>query len=518
MKRDTLAVSLLFLWSLLLHLPVKWHILYHWDSINFALSLSKFDVAAGQPHVPGYIVYVYFARLVNGIFHNPQTSLVVISAVSSALAVAAIYFLGVIIFDRQTGFWAALFLLSSPLFLFYGEIALPHTLDAFIVLLCVTMLTQVLHGKPRWAIPAAICLGIAGGLRPQTELFLAPLALYCGWQLGWRRGLTALAVLVAIDFAWCIPLIQLSGGLSRYLEVMGAFTAAFNTTTAILTGGTWGLMRNLRKLVMYTLYGWGLVSLLAISAWAWLLVDNWQQHRSSSKKLFLLTWFKKPYFWFFFLWAAPTLGYYLFIHMGQQGLVFVFLPAIFLLSAAAIVKLNWHQQSWGRVIVAAVIMVNASLFLFAPAKPLGDDRLKLLTFDTLQQHDTHYQVIFSTIRREFSPNSTLLLSSQWRFPQYYLPEYSFIPYSVGSRWEVNAGNPTQAESTSISPRDLGLKTDAQGMFTIVLVDDEILPFNQSVDQTNWLNLQDGSRLGYIEMTPQQALLLTPQNFSIKPAQ
>jgi len=518
MKKDGLIATLLFALGLYLHIPVKWQILYHWDSINFALSLSKFDVAAGQPHMPGYILYVYLARLVNGIFHNPQTTLVVISAVSSALAIAAIYLLGIMLYSRLTGFLAALFLISSPLFLFYGEIALPHTLDAFVVILCVGMLFQVSRGKHNWAIPAAICLGIAGGLRPQTELFLAPLALYAGWKLGWRRGLMALGVLAIVDLAWFIPLMQLSGGISRYFEVMNAFTTAFNTSTSIFTGGISGLMRNLRKLGMYTLYGWGLVSGLAVCAWIWLMVNGWRRYRSQSTRLAWKAWLKQPLFWIFFLWIVPTLLYYVFIHMGQQGLVFVFLPALMLLSAAAIEKLNWYQHNLGRGIIAAALLVNAGIFIAAPSKPLDDDRLKLLTFETLQQHDAHYLALFSGIKQEFSPESTLLLSSQWRFPQYYLPDYRYIPYSVGARWEVNAGNPTLTEESVVSLSNLGLKTDAQGMVTLVLVDEEILPFNQSAGQTRWLDLQDGSRLGYIRVPLQQTLLLTPQYFSLAPAQ
>jgi len=328
----------------------------------------------------------------------------------------------------------------------------------------------------------------------------------------------ALGVLAIVDLAWFIPLMQLSGGISRYFEVMNAFTTAFNTSTSIFTGGISGLMRNLRKLGMYTLYGWGLVSGLAVCAWIWLMVNGWRRYRSQSTRLAWKAWLKQPLFWIFFLWIVPTLLYYVFIHMGQQGLVFVFLPALMLLSAAAIEKLNWYQHNLGRGIIAAALLVNAGIFIAAPSKPLDDDRLKLLTFETLQQHDAHYLALFSGIKQEFSPESTLLLSSQWRFPQYYLPDYRYIPYSVGARWEVNAGNPTLTEESVVLLSNLGLKTDAQGMVTLVLVDEEILPFNQSAGQTRWLDLQDGSRLGYIRVPLQQTLLLTPQYFSLAPAQ
>ncbi|HXW01616.1 MAG TPA: hypothetical protein VEC93_24610, partial [Anaerolineae bacterium] len=56
LKQDLLISVGLFALGVLSRLPFTGDILYHWDSINFALSLQHFDVAAGQPHVPGYIL------------------------------------------------------------------------------------------------------------------------------------------------------------------------------------------------------------------------------------------------------------------------------------------------------------------------------------------------------------------------------------------------------------------------------------------------------------------------------
>ena len=55
---DVIAVVSLFGLTLITRLPFSGAILYHWDSINFALALEHFDVALGQPHIPGYLLYV----------------------------------------------------------------------------------------------------------------------------------------------------------------------------------------------------------------------------------------------------------------------------------------------------------------------------------------------------------------------------------------------------------------------------------------------------------------------------
>jgi len=134
-RTDLLYGLGLFLLTVLSRIPFRSRILYHWDSVNLAFAMQKLDVAAEQPQPPGYILYVWLARLVDALLHDPQTSMVLLSILASGLAVVALYRLGRALFDERTGLAAALFLASSPLFWFYGEIALPHTVDALFVIL-----------------------------------------------------------------------------------------------------------------------------------------------------------------------------------------------------------------------------------------------------------------------------------------------------------------------------------------------------------------------------------------------
>jgi hypothetical protein len=229
-------------------------------------------------------------------------------------------------FDRAVGLTSALFLASSPLFWFYGEVALPHALDAFAVISSVLLLYGAASGEPRLLVPAAFWLGIAGGLRPQTQAFLAPLALYAAACAGWRPALAAAATLIVVDLLWFVPLVQLSGGLDRYLGILAHFRTEFRDTTSVFGAGLFGLERNGVKLGMYTAYGWSLALLPAALG----LAAAWR--RLGARRVAALAADRRA--WVMALWVAPSAAFYLLIHMGQQGLVFVFLPALCLLSSA----------------------------------------------------------------------------------------------------------------------------------------------------------------------------------------
>jgi len=88
-----IALSLAAL-SLVTRLPYTTHILYHWDSVNFAFAMGRFDLAQNQPQPPGYVLYVWLTRAVNIIFNDANKSMVAISVVASLFSIIAIYFLG----------------------------------------------------------------------------------------------------------------------------------------------------------------------------------------------------------------------------------------------------------------------------------------------------------------------------------------------------------------------------------------------------------------------------------------
>lgn len=483
---------------MLTRVPLRGTILYHWDSINFARALDRFDIAISQPHIPGYLLYVFLGRAVRWFVGDAQTALVAIAIVGSGLAAGMLYLLAADMFDRTVGAIAALGFASSPLFWFYGEIALPHALDAFLVITAVWLAWRILQGEQRLIVALAAWLALTGAIRPQSETFLAPLTLYALARAGRNRYLVpALMVWLIGNLAWLVPLLWLSGGPAAYAQTSREFYARFSDTTSIWTGGLWGLRRNALKLGMYTAYGW---SLGALALPLWLRRSGRAQWSLRDARVHLLL-----------LWMLPALGVYLFVHMGQQGLVLVFLPALWLVSAALLCTLPAGATA---TVAALIIAGNAALFLFAPTFPLGGDRPKLLTVDTLRRHDDTVRTRIEAIRAHLPPAHTILLAASWRFAQYYLPEYPLVNYGIGSRWEVDEGRPTASTERWIDPVRAGARADERQNVTIVLFDDDLTPFNRSADRLEWIPLADGERLAVLRTRAGEGLRLLPDSFQV----
>src|SRR5438094_10305833 len=75
-RRDWLGAAALVAASVALHGPFRSQLAYHWDSAQFALAISNYNLALSQPHAPGYFLYVMLGRLVNLFVGDPQASLV----------------------------------------------------------------------------------------------------------------------------------------------------------------------------------------------------------------------------------------------------------------------------------------------------------------------------------------------------------------------------------------------------------------------------------------------------------
>ena len=498
-RRDLWTALTLLVLTILSRIPFGTRILYHWDSVNFAYALREFDVAKEQPHPPGYIMYVWLTRLVDLLFDDAQTTMVSISIVASALAVVALFYLGRAMFDRQTGLIAALLLATSPLFWFYGEIALPHSLDILLVIVGVWWLYETMRGQTRYLYPATILLAIAGGVRQQTIIFLAPLILFALRRIGWKQFLTAGALGAAICLLWFIPLMAQNGGISAYMETVSAFSDRFNTTTSVFMGaGWWGIQRNLRKMITYTLFGWS-VALLPFAAHV--ALKAWRKEWSFNREKTL----------FFALWLAPTVIFYSLIHMGQQGLVFVYLPALLLWGAHGLTKLfQKSPRPTINVAIVALLAVNVVIFGLGPEHPQGGGRVRLLTRETLINSDHYFDDRFTAIQENFAPQSTAILAANWHHVEYYLPEYKLLPLDVIAKWEWGEGQSTNREEISnLNAKDLGLTPDAHDQFTIVIFDEQLAPFNQTPEQTQSLTLKHGGQLELFTLFTHQTLYYGP---------
>ncbi len=404
--------------ALLLRLPFVSHYLYHWDSVNFALSLEKFDVRLDQPHPPGYILYSYLGRLVNFFVGNANTSLVIVSLIAGILGVVAIYWLGLRMFNRAIAIVAAVFVLTSPLHWFYAEVALSYELEFFFVILVAGLAYLLIQGDHALWPWLALALGVAGGVRQNTLVFLFPLFLLALYFLNWRKRIWSLVLLGGVVLAWLVPMVMLSGGLQGYLSVLrkgGSFVADNSSIFSPLQ-----VLLNSARLTAFIAYALILGNLLFIYG-LWLLVKHWREVVRDRRS------------WVLAVWTLPSMFFYGVLFVRQPGYIFTFLPALMLVAAFLAVRLGnsiaerLRSPASASLVPSAIVVINVLFFLFAPAKLFGRDNIVFLTPSrhTIVARDTSLADRIQTVREQFNPQDTVVLGGSWdfRIPDYYLRDY-----------------------------------------------------------------------------------------------
>jgi hypothetical protein len=240
-RRSLAALAALFLFAHLGTLPAT---LDDIDAVNFALGVRDFDVAAHQPHPPGYPLFIALGKVSTAVLQAagvraPETRGL---AVWSAAAGAGLLLLLFALWRRIDGSpWraalAALLAGACPLVWFTSLRPLSDMPGLCLAVAAMMLIAGAL--PPQWTgLPAgrrnpsrtllggAFLAGLAVGFRSQTGVLTGPLlavvllAPASGVSLRVRIGsLAAAAAGVAL---WAVPLLTASGGLSGYLVALGS--------------------------------------------------------------------------------------------------------------------------------------------------------------------------------------------------------------------------------------------------------------------------------------------------------
>jgi hypothetical protein len=470
--------------------PFRAQILHHWDSVNFALAMDHFDVRLHQPHPPGtFVIYIMLGRLFNALLHDPNASLAWLSVVLSGLGTAALFVLGEEWFGRKVGLTTALLAIASPLVWFHSEVALSYMLEFFWVLLVVYFCYKM-QTRSWWALLAsALLIGMAGGVRPNTPVFLFPL-----WVGGiiihrypFKKILLALLVMGLGVLVWAVPMVAMSGGLMEYVEVMRWWQNQHTEESASLSG----VVVNVIRFGMYVIYalGLGLIPLVvatdrSLSDIVYSLKRDWRTQTLA-------------------MWILPATGYFTIIHLRQPGHTFTIQPAFLLLTGLAIVSLtckgeSFRQNVWIGV-TAIVVVVNALFFLTGPTY-LSDNRRMLFTtptWNSIHDYDTYVTNRLDTIRETFPPQETAVVASgrNFRLPDFYLSDFQMPSLS----YLINTSSVTLAEP----------------IHTLVIFDDSALselPTNVAMQS---VLLPDGELLRYITWDENQVVELGHGSLEIR---
>jgi hypothetical protein len=400
--------------TLLLRLPFGAHLLNSFDAINYALALHHFDMRLSQPQAPGYPLYILLGRLFAALFGDDRLGLNFLSMIGSALAVSAMFAVGQALWGTPGGVAAGLLTGLSTVFWYLGEVAAPYTLDLAASALVGWLAYRLWDGGTRRDLfLLAAAWGVAGALRLQTLVFLAPLVLLAVGT-AWRAGRVtvgalgrALALAAALTGVFFLAGVALSGGVAGFWR---AFLGLFSYGSARLSGGA-KFAANTRLIAAYLLHYVGEASL------PWLLVGA----------VGLLAARRRALGAFLLLWLLPTLLFFLLVTPGNIGTFAVALPPL-LLTAAGGWSWVWAARArWARPAaglgLAVIVIWGLAAFLWLPERAFGGTYRKLENLAALRRIDRQLAEKL-TLTASLPPAGTWVITPNFRAIQYYLPQYA----------------------------------------------------------------------------------------------
>jgi Protein O-mannosyl-transferase TMEM260-like len=210
------------------------HYLFGWDGIQFALSMEKFDVRIHQPHPPGYLLYCFCLRILNLLFHDPNSTMIALNILSTA---GAMIFIARLVLELLPNAhhknWlaagAVLLYMTNPVCWLYSSVAEIYAVEGFFAAALIYFMVLSFR-KPRILILVSVLMAIAGGFRPSTEAFLFPAYALCFLKKDFRTRLFSLGLLLAVNVIWLGILVSLSGGIHTYFGLIS--TQAHSPVTA----------------------------------------------------------------------------------------------------------------------------------------------------------------------------------------------------------------------------------------------------------------------------------------------
>jgi hypothetical protein len=410
---NTVLPASIFILTILTRLSFTSKLLYHWDSVQFALALNKYDVTVHQPHPPGYFLYVMLGRLLNFFIGNANTVFVSISVVFSGLTVVTVYYLGKEIYDKKIAILAALIALTSPNLWFHGEVALTYVVEAFFSTLIALLCWRILEDKHKYIWLSVIALGVAGGIRQNTIVFLFPLWLYSVKGIPLRKRVLSIGLLGIVCLLWFVPMVWMTGGWHAYHEAFRELWL-FNTGNVSVFEKGWPTFKifssSLFKFIIYSI-GVGVV-ILCFAAYS--LMSHGRLRSLDRNKVF-----------FFFLWILPSVFFYLtiFIHPANPGYVLIFAPALFILTSVSIEFISddlkrFLKKDISKVAVLIIMIIGIYLFFFSRYP---------VSYREIRDHDRNLLITLNGIKT-FNPENTAIFAEPYvfygfRHIMYYLPEY-----------------------------------------------------------------------------------------------
>jgi len=407
------------------------------DNVNLAFSLEKFDPRIHQPQPPGYPFFVFFARMVNVVFHDAERTFIAVSLLVGAASLCAAYALAGRMFSRWAGVAAAFLLLVNPVF-WHATVDGPLRPNlALFSLLTAYCCWRCWNGEKRFAYWGAVALGVGGGFRPDLLAFLFPLWLVSAWAgtKSWRSVMRAFIVLAAIGLVWMGALVIAMGGVESFKNVMLGYTVEQSGQGSVVFGSSSAAWRRqISRLVIW--------NGLAIIGWIWAvpLIFGRADHPAASQHS---SFSRKGNF--LFVWVVPGLIVQAFVHVDAPGHTLFSVAALCVLGGGVLSLVRGREPA-----LIAAILVNAIVFLGLFALPAvavnapnqAPSIKNAILFGSNESSLAYVRALDGITRmtlkeiEEFTPKdrSSIIISTDsyvdnwfmnWRIGRYYLPQQDF---------------------------------------------------------------------------------------------
>jgi hypothetical protein len=253
---------------------------------------------------------------------------------------------------------------------------------------------------------------------------LVPLVVYAFWRFERARlAKLAAATVVAIGLGamWFVPMVQMSGGLRTYWDIV-RLHASFNASATFLGHGSDALLGNLVNVAAACGNGLGLAAMALVAGLlyrAFWMADEEKKAWDSQHARALET---------MAVWIIPMMILGTVIGFTKQpGYVLSYLPGWFVLAGITMTEI---EGGWQRTVLISVVC-GANIVIFAawPAQWNGVFFGMGRSARQIAEHDARLSQIVDAIRWAYSPKEVVICHAKefylygLRHFQLYLPEY-----------------------------------------------------------------------------------------------
>ena len=345
-RSDAFAIVGLALWVLASRAPYLDSFDYMGKDGPLYVNALKLDSTFDVP-MPGNLGYVLLGKVANLFWAEPVTAFLMVNVGLTVVGAAFAYLFGTLVVSRPMAAAAALAMTCNPMVWWHGG-----AIASYPVWLAVLPavgwygLRYQRSGRAADMVGASVALGAGMILRPDLLAFGTPL--WAGSMLlgraPIRHWLIGGAILAASCCCWFFGTAWVLGGVDAYLDRVRAKHEGAGEGFSLFSRGLFeGLTRNVVKYGLFLAWG----AILAIPPF---VVGLTRALRPSHWRELLLA----------VLWVGPSWAFSFLVFAGNAGLIFPFLPLLYLGAAVGFRSLLGER----RAVVATGLLALAGAVQF----------------------------------------------------------------------------------------------------------------------------------------------------------